>query len=151
MSISKLRDLIIKHEGNRLKPYLDCCGKYWRDCICQNKGRLTIGVGRNLDDLGITSFESMVLLNNDLARCQMELTQNFPWFKSISVVRQDAVIDMYLNLGLPRFQGFKRMLDAISAGNFIRAADEMLSSVWASQVKYRAIDLAYMMRTDTYP
>lgn len=43
---------LIRHEGERLKPYMDCCGKSWRDCQCIDKGKLTIGVGRNLADVG---------------------------------------------------------------------------------------------------
>lgn len=42
--------MLIRHEGLRLKPYKDSVGK------------LTIGVGRNLDDKGITKEEAMHLL-----------------------------------------------------------------------------------------
>ena len=49
-----LRDALIRDEGVRLKPYRDSVGK------------LTIGVGRNLDDKGLTRAEAEALLDNDI-------------------------------------------------------------------------------------
>ena len=45
----------------RLTPYRDTVGK------------LTIGVGRNLDDVGITDAEARFLLENDIARTVADL------------------------------------------------------------------------------
>lgn len=134
--MNRLRKMLLKHEGLRLKPYKCTAGK------------TTIGVGRNLEDVGITEAEAMILLAHDIARVHREAVESFAWFKSISTLRQDVVLDMLINLGLPRFKGFKKMIAAISAGNFDKAADEMLSSKWAEQVGPRAKDLAHMMRTN---
>ena len=134
----KLRMLLIKHEGIRLKPYRCTAGK------------LTIGVGRNLEDMGISQFEAMVMLSTDLERIHKEAVE-FPWFKSLSMTRQDVVLSMLFNLGLPAFNQFQRFILALIDGRFDAAADEMLNSRWASQVGARAVELAYMMRTGTYP
>ncbi len=145
-----LRNLLRKHEGNRLKPYLDCCGKYWRECQCAVKGNLTIGTGRNLDDIGISEMESAILLGNDIDRVLKEGVDNFPWFKSLSMVGQDVVLSMLFNMGLTRFKGFQKLITALINGNRNAAADQMLNSKWASQVKSRATELVDMMRMDRY-
>lgn len=139
MSVSRLRDLLIRHEGMRLKPYKDSVGK------------LTIGVGRNLDDLGLTDLEARLLLSNDVDRVMKEAVANFGWFKSLNLTRQDVVLSMIFNMGLERFRGFKEMAEWLRVGNFERAADEMLNSLWAKQVGKRADELAQMMRTGSYP
>jgi lysozyme len=150
MSDDNLRKSIIYHEEIRLKPYLDCCGKYWRDCVCVKKGNLTIGAGRNLDSTGITQFETMFLLRNDIERVKGEAVSNFAWFKSLCLARQDVVLEMLFNLGIERFLGFKRMIEAIRVGDFQKASNEMLCSEWAGQVKRRAVNLSNMMRSGEY-
>src|SRR5687767_14656968 len=117
----------------RLKPY---------QCT---SGKITIGCGRNLEDVGITLNEAYVLLSNDIERVLAEANQ-FAWFKSLNMPRQDAVLSMLFNLGLARFQGFKKMIQAVINGRFEVAADEMLNSKWATQVGERAKDLAQIMR-----
>ncbi len=129
-----LEDQLIRHEGLRLKPYRCTAGK------------LTIGVGRNLDDNGISKAEAMVLLRNDILLTRLALTRAVPGFLALSAPRRRALIDMCFNLGLPRFLSFKRLLAAIAAGDCQRAADEMLNSKWAEQVGQRARALAAMMR-----
>jgi lysozyme len=146
-----LGDLLIKHENLRTKPYLDCCGREWRKCECAKKGKLTIGVGRNLDDGGISRQEALLLRDNDIESARREATQAFPWFVQLSTVRQEVVLNMLFNLGLPRFAAFGRMIAAIQQGDFNQAASQMLASKWASQVGRRAAELAEMMRSDRYP
>lgn len=134
MKRQSLRDQLIRHEGLRLKPYRDTVGK------------LTIGVGRNIEDVGITQQEAMMLLNNDIQRCIDELNRAFPWFEHLSSERQRALIDMCFNLGITRLLGFKRMLAALEAGDYQRAAREALDSRWANQVGRRADTIANMIR-----
>ena len=125
---------LIDHEDIKLKPYRCSAGK------------LTIGVGRNLDDNGITRAEAMMMLRNDLTRTRFGLEKVFPGFLGLSRRRRMALIDMCFNLGLPRFLQFKQMLAAVVARDFSLAAEEMLSSAWAKQVGQRARTLATMMR-----
>lgn len=133
--MSRLRSWLIEDEGVRLKPYR---------CT---EGRLTIGIGRNLDDAGISLDEAYILLANDIERVHREAVENFAWFKSISTVRQDVVLAMIFQLGLDGFKEFKKTIQAIANGHFDRAADEMLSSLWARQTPKRAQKLAKRMRT----
>lgn len=139
MGYHKLRELLLKHEGLRLKPYTDTVGK------------ITVGCGRNLTDVGISEEEAFFMLNKDIARVEKEAVENFAWFKFLSATRQDVVISMIFNMGLGGFKQFKNLNEALENQNYSRAADEMLSSKWALQVGLRAQELAQMMRTDSYP
>lgn len=131
----RLTEQLIRHEGLRLKPYTDTAGK------------LTIGVGRNLTDVGLSSAEVFTLLEHDIDAA-MHGCAAFPWFSGLSPVRQRVIVDMFFNLGASRFRLFVRMIRALAIGNFDLAASEMLASEWAKQVGVRAIDLARMMRTN---
>ena len=137
MTNEKLINRVVKHEGLMLKPYKCPAGK------------LTIGVGRNLEDVGITKEEAMFLLENDLDRCHQECLRSFFWYKDLDVDRQGVIQEMYFNLGLARLKTFKKMLLACEIGNYELAAREMLSSLWARQVGKRAETLANIMKGKT--
>jgi len=129
-----LRLEIMDQEGLELKPYKDTVGK------------LSIGYGRNLDDVGISKLEAEVLLDHDLAGAEMECRKAFPWFPALSDVRQRVLVNMCFNLGLTKLKTFERMLLALSQHDYALASREMLQSKWAEQVKGRALRLAKMMR-----
>lgn len=131
---AKLQLQIMRHEGVKLKVYLDTLGIE------------TIGVGRNLRDKGISHDEAMFLLDNDLDECIRDCA-TFPWFADLDPVRQRVVVDLRFNLGPSRLRGFKNTLAAIGRGDYEAAAAGMLKSKWATQVGQRAIRLAEMMRT----
>lgn len=127
------------HEGERLKPYRCTAGK------------LTIGVGRNLDDRGITAEESAFLLAGDIAREERELIRALPWVAGLDEVRQRVLLDMAFNLGLSGLLKFRQTLATIQAGDYQRGATMMLDSKWAQQVGTRAERLARMMVTGKDP
>lgn len=134
----RFRRLLLRHEGIRLKPYKDSVGK------------LTIGIGRCIDDVGISEMEALYLLSNDIRRVSKQAQDAFPWFKSLSVTRQDVVLSMVFNLGLAGFSKFKMLIQAIAVQDYERAAKEMLQSKWSQQVGNRAKELAEMMRSGIY-
>lgn len=133
----KLIDLIIYHEGLELKPYR---------CTA---GHLTIGIGRNLDDRGITEDEARFLCQNDVDIVEQELTRKFPFIVGFGDVRIRVLLDMAFNLGVPRLSAFSNMWAALEEGDFKQAAVEMLDSRWARQVGQRATNLSQMMETGT--
>lgn len=135
----RVSDLVRLHEGLRLKPYIDTVGK------------LTIGVGRNLSDRGITEDEAALLLANDLAEAWQGLLTRAPWVKDMDPVRQAVLVDMVFNLGLDGFLKFRRTLDSVKAKRYVDAARQMLESRWAGQVGTRATRLAQMMRFGEWP
>lgn len=127
------------HEGERLKPYRCTAGK------------LTIGVGRNLEDRGITREEAAYLLANDIAAEERELLRALPWVAKLDEVRQRVLLDMAFNMGVVGLLAFKRTLATIQAGDYQRAAAMMLDSKWAGQVGQRAERLSRMMATGKDP
>lgn len=131
----KLIDLIIYHEGLELKPYR---------CTA---GRLTIGIGRNLDDRGITEDEARFLCQNDVDIVEQELARKFPFIVGLDDVRIRVLLDMAFNLGVPRLSAFSNMWAALEEGDYKQAAVEMLDSRWARQVGRRATNLSQMMET----
>ncbi len=133
--LDAVRALLISDEGIRLKPYTDTVGK------------LTIGVGRNLTDVGISHAEAEYLLENDINSAVASLNQRWPWVGTLDPMRQRVLISMIFNLGAAGLAGFKLMLEAVRIGDYDEAADQMLASAWAGQVKGRAVRLARMMRT----
>lgn len=124
---------LTRDEGLRLKPYTDTVGK------------LTIGVGRNLSDVGISIAEANAMLLADIRRAEVDLDRNLPWWRHLSEKRQRVLTNMCFNMGITRLLKFERMLAAINAGKFEDAALEMLRSKWAGQVGDRAKRLAAMM------
>ena len=129
-----LEDMLIRHEGLMLKPYHDSVKK------------LTIGIGRNLDDVGITEEEARYLLRNDIQKVVSQAKQ-FPWYDGLSNPRKQVVLNMIFNLGLTRFSKFRNTIGCISRGEYAEAAKEMLDSTWAKQVGKRATELAKIMET----
>ena len=135
VNVEKLAADLMRDEGLRLKPYRDTVGK------------LTIGVGRNLDDVGITEAEALVLLQNDAQRARRDCRQAFdPWWDNMTERRKRALANMCFNLGLPRLMGFQKMLACLAAGDYDKAADEALDSQWATQVGDRAQRIATAFR-----
>ena len=122
-----------KHEGLRLKCYRCTAGK------------LTIGIGRNLDDVGISEEEARYLLNNDVERAEKELLKSFPWVSKIGKRRYYVLVEMVFNLGISRFKQFKNMLAACERGDWDKAAEQALNSAWHIQVGKRAETLAKVL------
>jgi len=123
-----------RDEGVRLKPYLDTVGK------------ITIGIGRNLTDVGLSQSECEILLHNDIEQTLTWLDRNLPWWKTLDAVRQRVLINMTFNLS-GKLLTFGHTLTAMQHGDYAAAAKEMLNSKWANQVGQRAQRLANAMRT----
>lgn len=133
---ARLTAQLTRHEGLRLKPYRDTVGK------------LTVGIGRNLDDVGIFAHEATYLLSGDIDRAIRGLTARYPeWFPALDPVRQSVLVNMAFNMGLTTLASFRRTLDCVARGQYGEASDAMLQSKWAEQVGQRAVELAAQMRT----
>jgi lysozyme len=134
MNAERLAEQLVIDEGLRLKPYR---------CTA---GRLSIGVGRNLDDRGITRDEALMLLRNDIDDFWGRLCAAQPWVLAAPEPVQEALTNMAFNLGLPGLLGFSRTLELLRNGQYAEAAEAMLASKWARQVGERARRLAEMVR-----
>ena len=134
MNVPQLLAELERDEGMRLEPYRDTVGK------------LTIGVGRNLDDMGISEAEARFMLANDAKRAERDARRALPSFDELSETRQRALVNMTFNLGLPGLLKFTDMLAALAAHDYERAAAEALDSRWARQVGERAERIATMIK-----
>jgi lysozyme len=133
-----LKKVLIQHEGMKLLPYDDTLGI------------LTIGVGRNLKSRGISKDEAMIMLENDIKRCDLELLQ-FDWYKELDTVRREALIELVFNMGLTRLLSFNIMINALKLKKYVVASKELLNSKWAQQVKQeRANNIARRIETGKY-
>ena len=152
------RDELVKmvalHEGIVLNVYQD------------HLGINTVGIGRNLDDRGITDGELLFmnktiddvyddglteeeayyLCMNDIAIVEKELLDSKPIVNQLNDVRQMVLVDMAFNMGVPRLRLFKNMWMAIEKVNYPLACEEMIDSRWASQVGNRAMKLSLAMK-----
>jgi len=148
MALSTLPDLLERHEGLRLKPYDDVTGK-----PLQNgdglKGKLTIGIGRNLTDVGITRVEAIELLKVDVSKAKQQ-ARRYKWFTSLNKARQACIVSMVFNMG--SIEGFRKMRAAIAVKNWTEAVAQMHDSRWATQIgAKRLADLTGMMQTGKWP
>ena len=133
--MNRIKAQLVRHEGLRLKPYRCTAGK------------LTIGIGRNLEDRGISQKEAYAMLERDIADCEQGLIDEIPEvYNKLDEVRQSVLLNMCFNLGIKGLLEFKNTLAFIRAGDWERAANGMLASKWAKQVGKRAIELSELMR-----
>ena len=131
-----MKSYIRANEGLRLKPY---------KC---SANRLTIGYGRNLDDIGITKDEAEMMLINDTDRCLSALSAIFGdnFLYKLSHQSKVVLVDMMYNLGKTRFLTFKKMIQAVKDKDFNEASVQLLDSKYARQLPERSERNAGMMR-----
>ena len=162
---AKLAAEIARDEGDKLKVYRCTAGK------------LSIGKGRNLDDVGISAEETRVLgitkasaiargitqaqsdylFGNDIRRSEADLDRKLPWWRQLDDVRQRVMLNMCFNMGIGRVASpgkkalgllsFVNTLAKIKAGDWKGAAAGMAASLWHDQVGARAVRLEKMMET----
>jgi lysozyme len=109
-------------------------------------GKLTIGCGRNLDDVGLSLEEINLLLDNDIRRAENDARTLFPGFDDLSDNRKAVLINMSFNMGRERLAQFRKLRRAVEEKDFDQAYVEMIASLWADQVGPRATRLAKQMK-----
>ena len=147
---------IVKHEKLTHHVYMD------------TKNHPTIGIGVNLDNMNNRkTLAKMGVDVNALIKGKIDLNDNqvrqlydinfnraladakkfIPTLNSLPLNVQKAIIDMSFNIGYNKLSQFTNLKDALTKRDFKRAAHEMMNSLWARQVKTRAVDLANMVKT----
>ena len=128
-----LKSMLKRHEGFSATPYRCSAGKW------------TIGHGHSMQHGGmvISRHVADVMLDEDI---HLAIFQYESLGLRLEQARQNVCVNMIFNLGLHGFLGFKKMIAALEQGNYETAADEMIDSLWAEQVKGRAVELAEIMR-----
>lgn len=131
------RKQLKRDEGEVLHAYSD------------SLGYITIGIGRLIDKRkggGISEEESAYLFANDFNRTLSEVRRRIPWLDRLDVARQGVLLNMAFQLGVDGLLGFKNTLAMVERGDYERAADGMLQSLWAQQTPKRAKRLSDQMR-----
>ena len=131
-------------EGLRLSAYLDTVGVW------------TIGYGHTGPEVkpGLvwTEAQAEAALIEDILDHNAQLAEALPWVGGLDPVRRRVLQNMAFNLGIGSASkgtgllGFKNTLEFVRTGQYDKAADGMLASKWAKQVKGRAVRLASEMR-----
>ncbi len=154
-TFTKLTNLLHKEEGYRQFPYLD------------TKGKLTVGIGMNLDSgkyskedvaryksVGISLQEALSELSQEVHFLDIQLAKNGV-YNQLDDVRKAVLVDMVYNMGLMKVYGFSNMWKALHDKEYVQAANEMLwndkaktiKTQYYKDVKKRAENLARMMQT----
>lgn len=130
----KLKSLLINDEGYKQFPYTD------------TTGHLSVGIGRNLVDRGISFLEAVTLLENDISYVIERLTSLLPYFNDLDEMRQIVLINMCFNLGVQGLLKFEKMLEFCKNNDFEKASEEILDSEAAEQNPNRYKRLAFIMK-----
>ena len=118
------------------------------------EGNPTIGYGFNLNDPAMRSMVPAEVIAGRRTLTPQEAEQIFlvryeqaaqdAWgylgetMNTLDPQRQAILVDMAYNLGPNKLAGFKKMREAIIAGDYPRAASEMKDSDWYKQVGNRS-------------
>ena len=94
----------------------------------------------------LTQKQAEFLLDAAIKVAISDANSTIPNLSSHPIPVQEAIMDMAYNMGVATLGKFKKMIAAINAKNYKKAADEMLDSTWSKQVGRRAIALAEMVR-----
>lgn len=134
MNPDVLKAQLRAHEGVRRFAYMDTVGK------------ISVGVGRNLSDKGLSPREIDFLLDNDVDECVADVAA-LPWFSGLDEVRQHVLLDLRFNLGAAGLRRFPALLNALSERDFPRAAKSLRESRFYVQTKSRGVHLVGMLQT----
>jgi len=136
MDYDRLKKQLVVHEGLELKPYKCTANK------------TTIGVGRNIEEVGISEDEAMYLLENDIKNVVAQCQATFSWFDDLTDIRKEAIVNLVFNMGLSTFCKFKNTISYLEQGLYELAGTELLDSNYARQVGQRSVDVANMIAGD---
>lgn len=150
-----LRQQLVDHEGLRRRLYRCTSGK------------LTIGVGYNIDDRGVgpmsralgryvvldelerdglTEAECVVILYADIERFETDVRSRWPNYDTLDDVRQRVVIDFAFNLGV---DGAAKFANAIRFADMALAARDVgyQEACWTA-VAYHMADSIWARQVD---
>lgn len=127
MTPDKIKAMLVRHEG--LVCHLYQC----------KADKTSIGVGRNLSDVGISEDEAMYLLNNDIKRTTEDLDKNYGAWITFPAEARMVCIDLVFNLGITGFMKFKKTRQLMELGMWLEASEELLDSKYHIQLPSRSL------------
>lgn len=127
-------------EGLRLKPYR---------CTAE---KLTIGIGRNLDDVGISKDTAYQMLEEDLTVSKVICSKIFgKQFDTWGENRQLGWMNLAFNLGSNRLLQFRNTIRAARVEDWGEVEKGLRNSLWFRQVKGRAERVIAMICREEFP
>ena len=136
MNIDQLRDTLKIDEGVKYEIYND------------HLGYPTFGIGHLVVEsdeehgkpVGTPVTEDRVnsVFEKDVAIMIDEAKKIFPNLDELPEETQQVIVNMTFNMGRPRLSQFKKFIAGVNAGDWNKAAVEMMDSRWAKQVGARA-------------
>jgi|TARA_X000000368_G_C23044962_1_gene718735 lysozyme len=136
MNIDQLRDTLKIDEGVKYEIYND------------HLGYPTFGIGHLVvesdEEHGkpvgtpITEDRVNTVFDKDVAVMVDEAKKIFPNLDTLPEEAQQVIVNMTFNMGRPRLSQFKKFIAGVNAGDWNKAAVEMMDSRWAKQVGARA-------------
>ena len=127
MTPDKIKAMLVRHEG--LVCHLYQC----------KADKTSIGVGRNLSDVGISEDEAMYLLNNDIKRTTEDLDKNYGAWITFPLEARMVCIDLVFNLGITGFMKFKKTRQLMELGMWLEDSEELLDSKYHIQLPSRSL------------
>ena len=134
MNLDKLKEILANHEGEKLRLYKCTAGK------------LTIGIGHNIEDKGISKAVSDLLYREDIQEVLDDLPIIFHDFDNLPENIQLVLADMRFQLGARGIRGFRMMIKAVGALDWPGMIRQMKDSAWYSQTPNRANHLIRMVK-----
>ena len=116
--------------------------RLWHLIDTVSGAKLTTEVIRDFFKHGITKDEAEWLMCNDIDTAIKQLKTNLIWFEDAHPEIQEVLIDMCFNMGINTLMTFTTTLKLMSLHQYPEAAEQMLKSKWAKQVKRRAKGLS---------
>ncbi len=99
--------------------------------------------------LTVTQGEQLLAITADEA---IKVAQSiFRGLDTCDATRQIILIALCFNLGAGRVQGFQRLIAAVAKQDWDRAADELVDSLWYTQIGHRGPRDATALRTGIMP
>lgn len=144
IDIDKLRLLLTKHEDKRYRLYSDKTGVEYRSP--KGSGKLTIGIGYNIEDLGLPDEIIQLLFKITLQEAVETCQLFFPAWRDINSDRSIALASVAFNLGRTKFSGFKNMIAAVNRQDWQAAAAELMDSDAARELPKRYKELHDMLK-----
>jgi lysozyme len=132
---------------NRLMRTLEQDEAFRRSPYRCTSGKLTIGIGWNIDDVPMRYSEARFRLRNDIDECVSDLENIFSGqWPTLPDAIQEVLINMRFQLGEGGFRGFRKMIGAVKGWDFEKMAEQMRDSRWHKQTTNRAERLIHAVK-----
>lgn len=139
---------LLYDEGFEQLAYDDETGKE----VKAPDGKLTIGIGFNLQDVGLTLSECLLILKARIGNIDRELSSKWsPFFTDLDEIRRIALINIAYNCGVEGLLKFHDTLAFLITKDYLNASKEVLDSHAARNLTARYARISETLLTGKLP